>query len=772
MADETFQEREATEGVRLAWNVWPNTRSEANKTVVPLCATVEPAKEMGNALPVLPYGPVRCSGCCLALNCHCEVDFAHLLWSCPHCAKRNQMPQLYSGIRPDCLPPELFPQHLAVEYTLAQASHSPQSTPLALAFVLDACLPDSELSNATESIEQVLTLLPSHTAIALITFDKNVCLHALSGPSNGFSRSVLLSGSKDMSGDHIRALLNVGRKAPSHSSAPAHDPSARFVCKYSDCELTLEHVLHSIQPSPHLSKEGHRRERAVGTALNVATSLMEMYSYNRGGRVMLLTGGPPTVGPGKIVDTDRESELRTHHDFEKGNVKHFKNAKQHYDSLAVRLAEQSCGLDVFACSMDQCGVSEMKDAINCTGGTVVLAESFASDNYRRTLNHMFSSELDENDGSEKLRGCYGGQISVLGPKDVRVNGAIGPVSRGTTPKNVGMCSPSDITLGIGETTTWNLPTFREGTTLSVYFDVANSQQSHANGAGSTLLLQFQCTYTTAAGERRMRVMTVPRTWAASSDAEIAAGFDQVAAAVATARHVAFKAENDEPFDIMRWLDRQLIRLCVKYGDYTVDNADSFNLQPNFALFPQFLFNLRRSQFLQVFNNVPDETAYYRLMLCREDCDNTVLMMQPSLQRYSLESPHPEPVLLDAGSVRPDVTLLLDTYFLVLVHYGSHVAAWREAEYHQDPQYVALKHLIEQPHKDAKEIERNRFPTPTMKDVDQHGSQARFLIAKLNPSATHENPESEMEDQTQEYINTDDASFQKFFAHLAHIAVQN
>lgn len=42
-----------------------------------------------------------------------------------------------------------------------------------------------------------------------------------------------------------------------------------------------------------------------------------------------------------------------------------------------------------------------------------------------------------------------------------------------------------------------------------------------------------------------------------------------------------------------------------------DDAASFRLSDRFALFPQFMFHLRRSQFLQVFNNSPDETAYYR-----------------------------------------------------------------------------------------------------------------------------------------------------------------
>lgn len=57
--------------------------------------------------------------------------------------------------------------------------------------------------------------------------------------------------------------------------------------------------------------------------------------------------------------------------------------------------------------------------------------------------------------------------------------------------------------------------------------------------------------------------------------------------------------NQESFDATRWLDRSLIRLCSKFGDYRKDDPTSFTLNPCFSLFPQFMFNLRRSQFVQV-----------------------------------------------------------------------------------------------------------------------------------------------------------------------------
>jgi len=45
-------------------------------------------------------------------------------------------------------------------------------------------------------------------------------------------------------------------------------------------------------------------------------------------------------------------------------------------------------------------------------------------------------------------------------------------------------------------------------------------------------------------------------------------------------------------------------------------------------------------------------------------------------------------------------------------------------------------MLQTPQKDALEIVNKRFPVPRLVDCDQNGSQARFLTAKLNPSATH------------------------------------
>jgi protein transport protein SEC23 len=135
------------------------------------------------------------------------------------------------------------------------------------------------------------------------------------------------------------------------------------------------------------------------------------------------------------------------------------------------------------------------------------------------------------------------------------------------------------------------------------------------------------------------------------------------------RLAVHRAETEEVADVMRWLDRALIRLCSKFATYRKDDPASFRLSPEFSIYPQFMFHLRRSKFLQYFNSSPDEQAVCRHILTRECTSNSLIMLQPSLLSYSFQGP-PQPVLLDAASVRPDTILLLDTFFHVVVFLGK------------------------------------------------------------------------------------------------------
>lgn len=93
--------------------------------------------------------------------------------------------------------------------------------------------------------------------------------------------------------------------------------------------------------------------------------------------------------------------------------------------------------------------------------------------------------------------------------------------------------------------------------------------------------------------------------------------------------------------------------------------------------------------LQVFGYSPDETAFFRLMLDRESVAGSLVMIHPQLIAYSFNAAS-RPVLLDVQSIRADEILLLDTFFMVVVHYGTTVAQWRRAGYQDQPEHQAFR----------------------------------------------------------------------------------
>ncbi|CAA3007350.1 transport SEC23-like [Olea europaea subsp. europaea] len=299
-------------------------------------------------------------------------------------------------------------------------------------------------------------------------------------------------------------------------------------------------------------------------------------------------------------------------------------------------------------------------------------------------------------------------------------------------------------IGQGNTTAWKMCGLDRNTCMTVFFDISSNEKSDPSGTNPQLYIQFITSYQSPEGQTRLRSTTVTRRW--------------VDSAVGT----------EEGFDATRWLDRNLIRLCSKFGDYRKDDPSSFTLNPCFSLLPQFMFNLRRSQFVQVFNNSPDETAYFRILLNREIISNAAVMIQPSLISYSFNS-LPAPALLDVSSIGPDRILLLDSYFSVVIFHGLTIAQWRNMGYQNQAEHQAFAHLLQAPRDDADLIIRDRFPVPRLVVCDQHGSQARFLLAKLNPSATYNNAH-EMTAGS-DVIFTDDVSLQVFIDHLQRLAVQ-
>ena len=763
-------EVEDRDGVRLSWNVWPATKLEATRTVVPVAALYTPLKEREDLPPVL-YEPVMCKPPCRAvLNPYCQVDVRGKLWICPFCLSRNPFPPHYKDISTTNLPAELLPKYTTIEYTLNRKSQIP---PIFM-YVVDTCMEADDLKALCESLVLSLSLLPPHALVGLVTFGTVVQVHELG--YEGCPKSYVFRGSKDYSPKQIQDMLGLtpgsrptpnlaGAAAPGGPSAQPRAPTSgqigatRFMLPVSQCEYQLTNILEQLQRDPWPVANDKRPQRCTGAALSVAVGLLESTFQNTGARVMLFCRGACTEGPGQVVSTELRERIRSHHDIEKDNVKYFKRAVRFYENLGRRCAHNGHVIDVFSGCLDQVGLLEMHSLCNVTNGHQLLVDSFQMGIFKQSFNKIF--EKDENGD---LRMGFNATLEVQCTKELKVSGLIGHAISANKKSNC----VGETEIGIGQTSAWKMCSITPRTSAGLYFEIATPAGQPLQ-PGARGLVQFVTHYQHASGQFRLRVTTIARNFADGESGHVSLSFDQEAAAVLMARIAVFKAEIDDSPDVLRWLDRMLIRLCQKFAEYRKDDPTSFRLSENFNIYPQFMFHLRRSQFLQVFNNSPDETAYYRHVLNCEDVNNSLIMIQPTLMSYGFDGP-PQPVLLDSMSIRPDVVLLLDTFFHLLIFHGETIAQWRKAGYHEQEGYENFREILEAPQVDAQELLMERFPIPRYIVCDQNGSQARFLLSKLNPSTTHMTGGAYGVSGKGAAIYTDDVSLQVFIEHLKRLAV--
>ena len=654
-------------------------------------------------------------------------------------------------------------------------------------YVVDTCVDDVDLQALKESLVMSLSVLPQDAYVGLVTFGRMVSVHELT--CEGLTRCFVFRGNKDYTAKQMQDQLNLSpiaapqtqggmppQQVPGGTGAP-EPPSRRFFQPINQCDINLTNLINEMRKDPWPHTAGRRSLRATGAALSVAVAMLEACAQGCGTRLMLFTGGPCTHGPGMIIDDDQRHTIRSHHTIEKDDCPYMRKAFRHYEGLANRLAQAGHTCDMFSCAGDQTGLMEMRSLCTMTGGNMFLGDNFKTTLFQQTWQRMFT-KTEAPEGQEgHLQMGFSATMELKVSRELRLAGCLGPVTSANKKDNSNLAD-QDVAGSVGGTCLWRTSAIHPHSTFAFFFDIATQhgqggQQQSGSPGQQQGFVQFLTTYTHPARQRRIRVTTVSRTLldpANMSTQQISAGFDQEACAVVAARMAAGRSEanNEASADVIRWLDRTLIRLCQRFGEYVRDEPSSFRLPAEFTLFPQFIFHLRRSQFLQVFNNSPDETTFYRLMLMRETPTECLTMLQPVLYSYSLSAP-PQPALLDATSIQPDTVLLLDTFFQVLIYHGEKIAAWVDQGYDKMEQYAHLRQVLQAPVDDAARILATRFPMPRYIETKANGSQARFLLAKVNPSVTQNAAWGSSETSP---VLTDDVSLQVFMDHLKKLAVAN
>ncbi|KAI6018486.1 hypothetical protein PISMIDRAFT_96898, partial [Pisolithus microcarpus 441] len=177
----------------------------------------------------------------------------------------------------------------------------------------------------------------------------------------------------------------------------------------------------------------------------------------------------------------------------------------------------------------------------------------------------------------------------------------------------------------------------------------------------------------------------------------------------------------------------------------------------------------------ILSSNPDETAFYRHILNKEDVNSSLITFQPTLMSFKFDI-LPQPVLLDSISIKPDVILPLDTFFHICIFHGETVAQWREAGYQDQEGYKTCKELLEARlcmaiHRSLIDLLVDHFPLPWYIVCDQGDGRVRFLLSKLNPSTMHMTMSMYgmvAGTSTGPVIFTDDVNLQVFMEHLKRL----
>ncbi|KPA81824.1 protein transport protein Sec23-like protein [Leptomonas pyrrhocoris] len=725
---------------RWSWSLYPMSRIDGARLVAPLGCLYSP---LASPCTQLNYAPTQCTVCGGVLNPYATLDSRSRTWGCPLCLAKNSVPQHHQQANEYNLPSEMQGSSSTVEYV----AHMPARNPPTFVLVVDTCLDsDEELQGLRDFLLQALQMIPENAKVAVITYGTTVSVHEITGYAN-FPRSMVLRGTQEMTAEQLKVIV------------PSPE---RFVAPLGSCAEHVTQLISSLTRDLWPVLKDHRPLRCTGAALSVAASLLQVVSPNTGSCILTFMSGACTSGPGIVVDVSREKMIRVHADIrdETAAASYWSASCAFYEKLMHRIVAQGHSLNCFVASLDQFGLAEMKTCVQSSGGVVLNAESWLEEPFRVSLHQFFERRDDV-----ALKMGLNATFDVITSPTWKVQGVIGPCV-GTGKRST---SVAEYEIGLGGTCQWTTCQLDSTTTFAIYFDTAGAPSGEA--AKNPLRYTQIITRYEIGQETHTRVTTLTLRQAQNPPIQdLVAAFDQETAAVLLAREAVHKTDSMPLFDVLRWLDRTVVRLVARFGTYTKDQPDTLRLPNEFVYFPAFMYHLRRSGYLQIFNSSPDETAFLRLQLLKSNVEDSIVQIQPTLYSYRMDG-NPQPVPLDSTAIQPDNVLLLDTFFEVLVHYGATIAAWKNAGYAEQEDYAYFKEFLEVPMADAQVLISSRYPTPRLITVCQDDPDARILYNRINPSRTYASAEGGAYGSHEgELVYTDDASLQVFMQHLKKLAV--
>ncbi len=109
---------------------------------------------------------------------------------------------------------------------------------------------------------------------------------------------------KNFTIDRIKHLLEI---------SPTNGGINRFFQPISEIMNEFTEILEDINIDQWIRGRACRPDKCTGVACQIGVSLMEACFEGYSGRIILFSGGAPTIGPGRVVESSLANHLRGHH---------------------------------------------------------------------------------------------------------------------------------------------------------------------------------------------------------------------------------------------------------------------------------------------------------------------------------------------------------------------------------------------------------------------------------------------------------------------------
>ena len=729
-------------GVRSTYLALPNSQALLDQLEAPLALQYTPKKDI-EELQCLDYNPVKCS-CGAIVNPYCTINYNSKSWFCCVCQKNNKFPGFYAqNLDSNALFPELLKENFVVEYEMNSESVEKSR----FVFLVDMAMSESNFAALKENLLWVIENTDfDRNEIALMTFSRSMFLYK-NTPSNSIAHSIMIPPSANL--EQIKKVLYVKtEKGKVLNSAYLKN---KYYCSNAE---TLRKMVDSLEHDFWVTPDSERAQRATGKALDIALDLV-YYTGTEGARLMLFTSGPPTIHTGGIAELKIAQFIRKPPDLEDNKDKRamVDQARKFYNEMATKAVNMRVCVDIFAFSLDEFGLFEMRDLINKTGGLIILNEEFKQNHFKEALAKLFTRNEG---GSLNLNGDA--NLELHCSKELKIRGCIGNCA------SLKQKNPYGAGTSIGESNTnkWFLGGLDNFSTYTFFFDVNQTVKGKAYSTGHQGFFQFITTYKHNNGKIRMRVATLEKPFLNVGKAnEFLNYLDQFCIVSVFAKIAAFRSLEQDSSLVIRYLDKKLIGLMklFKFGDIIPEQLN---------IIPQYFYYLRKSNFVKKYASSLDEMVYYRNSIIRQNIDNTLVMIQPQIIEYSLENEEPVPVLPNLSCLKSDVVLLCDTYFNIIIWYGQNVKGWIDEEYHLQEGYEHIKELIDMPEEDMRLILEDRLVVPNKVKAHMGSPSERLIKSKLNPETQDKENSEALE--TGNFVS-DDASLSTFMNRLFQVLNQ-